>query len=224
MRISGNQRMHEFSKMQCTFNDESPPKCGNAYIKIIEKCPEWNEYCIEELAKIEPTEDISIYFKGSPNKNIYESKSVEYPIVVWNSSWNRASASNDKIFWSIDHGTHLFLVLYNCEQEITDSYLLGCEQCTSAYYESILNTDISYNELRMYKYSKEWQFCRPQMSIFEDQCTQNFCPKGDIDIQGTREFSEHNIWQCRTNYNQDQVHTVNENLISANQGFACWMK
>ena len=154
------------------------------------------------------------------NNNQFPSQNIiEYPVITYNSSWNR-QYYDETFTFEIDYNVDIYIILWNCG---TEQQLFGCELCHSNYYESVYNPFSVLSE-RVYHYNSDWQFCTPQPDIYDNQCELNqFCPKfnwkhnnsvtfdtNDIARESAK-FDKPSTWTCRTRLNTQP--TIN--------GFGC---
>eukprot|EP01083_Nonionella_stella_P092362 258556_1 len=215
--MSDEERIHYFTPAQCSFDTHKIPSCTKAWVEIHERCQGW-EYCAVSLAE---ATNVKVYHKGGVSlNNVYRGQDVDFPIVSWTSGWNRAQSKESEYNWSLDYTTDVLLVLHDCQDTFHD--FSGCSQCSSPYYEAEYNPDIKYEDLRIYKYSKDEQYCRPQPGLYENDCKKNFfCPKGS----SKNDFTDHQYWTCRTNFNAKQKVSTGTDITEqeVNQGFGCFL-
>jgi len=204
---SGTKRIHQFTSHQCSFdsNKITISSCQNAYISIYESCHYWTTSC---------------QLSAPSNANI--DLTGDYPVLTYDSSWNRQW--NDETFnFDIDYYNDVYVILWNCDTEQT---LFGCEDCYAPYFESI-NNPYSVLTERVYHYSPDWQFCRPQPNFYDNQCElDQFCPKfnwrhsnsftfdTNDAYRASASFDKPSSWTCRTRLNTGTTST---------NGFGCWV-
>ena len=131
--------------------------------------------------------------------------------------------------YSIDYNTHIDIVMWDCDDSSDYNPLSGCEQCTNEFNEVIPNLQYKKAKEMVYRYTPEFQFCRPTVAMFEENCIRDefeFCPRGyaqegnTADIERFKSLTSFSTYMCRSRPNGMELNEHGE-FHMTQQGHMC---
>ena len=227
---SGFERFHQFEGFQCSYDFQEKgkqhPSCNKMNVYISETCDGWDQCEI-----------------GNGQSTITEIESgtgaYGYPWIKWKSVWDRQL--DGWLYYSIDYNTHIDIIMWECNDSNDYRPLMGCEDCQSSVFEVIPDMKYALATEKLYRYTPEFQFCRPEVAMYEDRCVTSsnigtvscaegmdcrtgdkyeFCPKGTGPKLMINKFSSVSTYMCRSRPNGYEL-DENGNPHWTQQGYMC---